>query len=449
MPAFPKKSNAKKAASAKNTAAKVPVKKVAPKKAATSKKALAPRAPATKTTARKAPAKKGSTKKSATVSAAPVSSLNGNQSSGRTAVGLLELPKPDGKLLGSRVSHHQGAVKAVRNLTYDTYELTVTCPEGSVPLNHTAGQYATLFTTAIDKPRSYSFAKAPSLENEGEYTFFVRVVPGGKFSGWLDAEDRTGEPLTIAGPLGAFGLDDSDKTIVGIAGGSGMSAIKAVLEEAAEKQVPRNAVFLYGARTQADLYCAEEIESIRANWHPDYTFTSTMVLSAEPMGTDWTGPTGNVTDHLDAAFLQPGLLNPDDMTVFFCGPPAMVDAGVEVLTANGLPRASIHFDKFEDASSPAPVVDNSMCVLCDECLLVKPVEDCIVEASSIWEGLDGHATATPVEPGATSGVYYNSLFVDDAKCIRCYACVDICPVGAISPDHHDAIPLTIRQTVSA
>ena len=432
MPASkaPKKSTAKPAA--KKTAAKASTKKATTPKVAT----------------KNAPVKNTGAKKTAQRSYSPAS-VTETRASGRTAVGLLELPKPDGKLLGSRVSHYQGVLKAVRNLTYDTYELTVSCPEGSAPLNHTAGQYATLYTAAIDKPRSYSFAKAPSLEREGEYTFFVRVVPGGKFSGWLDAEDRTGEPLTIAGPLGAFGLDDSDKTIVGIAGGSGMSAIKALLEEAAEKQVQRNAVFLYGARTQADLYCAEEIESIRAKWHPDYTFTSAMVLSAEPEDTDWDGPTGNVTDHLDTAFLRPGLLSSDDMTVFFCGPPMMVDAGVEVLTANGLPRTSIHFDKFEDASSPAPTVDNSMCVLCDECLLVKPVEDCIVEASSVWEGLDGLATATPVQPGVTSGVYYNSLFVDDSKCIRCYACVDICPVGAISPGHHDAIPLTIRQTVSA
>ncbi len=357
----------------------------------------------------------------------------------RTAIGLQELPTPDPTLHGSRVRRHEAVLRTVRNLTHDTFELLVECHEGADPLNHRAGQYATLHTPDLDKPRSYSFAKGPSLEAPGQYTFYVRVVPGGKFSGWLAEADRSGEPITIAGPLGHFQLDQSSRTIVGIAGGSGMSAVKALLEEAAEQQVARDCVFLYGARTQADLYCHEELAEIGRKWHPEHTFTSVMVLSSEPSDSDWTGPRGMVTDHLQQAFLDTDLLRGDDVTVFFCGPPMMVDAGVQVLTAAGVSEDDIHFDKFEDASSPAPVVDNALCVLCDECLLVKPEADCIVETSSIFATGDETAFAL-VDPGATSGVYYSSLHVDESKCIRCYACVDVCPVGAISPQHASAGP---------
>ena len=51
--------------------------------------------------------------------------------------------------------------------------------------------------------------------------------------------------------------------MVCIAGGSGMSAVKAVLEQAAIDQVQRDAVFLFGARTQEDIYCQAELEEIQ------------------------------------------------------------------------------------------------------------------------------------------------------------------------------------------
>ena len=35
-------------------------------------------------------------------------------------------------------------------------------------------------------------------------TFFVRKVPGGEFTEWLFAEDRTGEKVTVSGPFGHF-----------------------------------------------------------------------------------------------------------------------------------------------------------------------------------------------------------------------------------------------------
>ena len=40
----------------------------------------------------------------------------------------------------------------------------------------------------------------------------------------------------------------------------------------------------------------------------------------------------------------------------------MIDAGVKVLKT-GVSESSMFFDKFEDARSPAPVIDNTKCVL--------------------------------------------------------------------------------------
>ena len=347
---------------------------------------------------------------------------------------LQNLPAADPRIHSSRVQVTQGVIARTRKLTYDTMQLTVQCNQESIPLNGIAGQYATLVAPSLSKPRAYSFANALENEEANQYTFFVKLIHGGEFSGWLFKTDRTGEPITLTGPLGQFVLDPSDAPMVCIAGGSGLSAIKAILEHAANLSAMRDVLFLYGARTQADLYCQDEIESIKQKWNKNYQFDYVNVLSAETKNSDWAGPRGLVTEYFKEAYVKNGNFDISKSKAYLCGPPPMVDTAVAMLTNGGLTPDCIYYDKFEDASSPAPVIDNSKCVLCDECLLVKPIENCIVEVSKfIFDENDEVVSYERVNPAYTSGLYYNSLYIDENECIRCLACVDQCPTGAISP----------------
>ena len=270
------------------------------------------------------------------------------------------------------------------------------------------------------------------------------------------AESRVGKPITVSGPLGKFMLDDSDRPMLCVAGGSGMSAIFAILEHAAARNTKRDAVFLYGARTQKDLYMLDEIRQFEKHWHPDAAFSFIPVLSEEPEDSDWQGARGFVADHMARHCLGQGGMQPDDIVAYFCGPPPMINMGVDLLAKAGVPAESIRYDKFEDATSPAPVIDNSKCVLCDECLLVKPLADCIVEVSALYpkdrrhveDGRNaGFASYRRISPLETSGLYYNSLYIDENECIRCYACVDICPADAIDPNN-DKAPRTLRRIIA-
>jgi len=199
----------------------------------------------------------------------------------------------------------------------------------------------------IEKPRPYSLARAPTCENSGEHTFFIRLVPGGEFSNWLSGADRTGAAVEVTGPLGDFRLDGSDLPIICVAGGSGMSAIHAILEEAAASGVARDCHFLYGARNQRDLYGRTYVDAIRKAWHADHSFEYTEVLSDEGPDTDWSGPRGFVTDHLRESVLEKGVFDVASAHAFLCGPPPMVDAAVGVLSSAGMPAEAMHFDRFE------------------------------------------------------------------------------------------------------
>jgi len=78
------------------------------------------------------------------------------------------------------------------------------------------------------------------------------------------------------------------------------------------------------------------------------------------------------------------------------------------------------------------IVD-SKCVLCDECLKVKPVPGCIVEAAGVErDGLGRITGVRPVQSGVTDSLYYNRLWIDQDQCVRCGQCEAVCPVNAIT-----------------
>lgn len=244
----------------------------------------------------------------------------------------------------------EGTLISARKLTHDIMEVKIGC-DAPLPGGVLAGQYVEVSYGGLSKPRSYSFAVAPEIESAGEITLYVRLVPNGEFTEWLFAGNREGVRVTVSGPYGNFWLRDSQLPMVCIAGGSGMSAVKAVLEHACASKVRRDAIFLFGARTQADIYCREEMEKIRSDWCRDYTFEFEYVLSNEPEDSDWNGPRGIVTDFLQKQYIEPGLLDITACQAYMCGPPPMIDAGIKALTLAGLGEESIFYDKFLDSST--------------------------------------------------------------------------------------------------
>ena len=255
----------------------------------------------------------------------------------------------DSEAKASATKSYTGTVNKVTPLTHDIMELTI----GIDGLEHSgaAGQYSELMVNQVGSSRSYSFAKAPQNENPNELSFFVRNVPKGRFSKWLFEKDPTGQKLEVKTPFGSFYYRDAKGPMVCIAGGSGMSAVKAVLEQAAIDQVERDAIYLFGARTQDDIYSKAELEEIQKKWNPNYKFEFVYVLNMEPEESDWKGARGMVTDFLKSDYIEKGKLNMKECQGYLCGPPPMIDAAIKEFTAEGMSNNEIFFDKFLDSGS--------------------------------------------------------------------------------------------------
>lgn len=240
-------------------------------------------------------------------------------------------------------TRHAGMVAAQQALTHDIMALDIKL---DAPMRYVAGQYALLSLPGqIDEPRSYSFASATGQDGSQTLRFFIRQVPGGEMSSWAQGQ-VVNTQVQVEGPYGDFYMRESQaetsQPILCIAGGSGLAPIKALLEDALSFKNPRPVTFLFGARSQRDLYCLEEIRQLQQEWAGEFTFIP--VLSEEAEDSDWTGARGLVTEHL-ARYCNA------DSQAYLCGPPAMLDAAEQQLQQLGVSANNIFSDKFLDKSS--------------------------------------------------------------------------------------------------
>jgi toluene monooxygenase electron transfer component len=221
-----------------------------------------------------------------------------------------------------------------RAVTPDMSEFTFQVPS-RVPFR--AGQYALLYPSQAEGARAYSMSNLPN--DEGLWKFIIRRVPGGAGSNALFDALRVGEQIVLDGPYGhAWLRDDNTRDIVCIAGGSGLAPMLSIARGALAQRGNRRVHFFYGARTQADLGAAAEIDELAQE-----RLSASIVLSSPEPSRPWHGATGFV--HAEAERSLAATL--DQHEFYFAGPPPMIEAVQEMLMQkHRVPYSQIHFDRF-------------------------------------------------------------------------------------------------------
>ncbi len=219
----------------------------------------------------------------------------------------------------------------VRKLSDSTISLTI---EGDA-LNKLAflpGQYVNLKVPGSEQTRAYSFSSMP---RDGKVSFLIRNVPGGLMSTFLTSLAKTGDDMTLAGPLGSFYLRDIKRPLLMLAGGTGLAPFTAMLEKIAEQGSPFPLHLIYGVTNDADLVDMDKLEAF-AQRIPNFTYTACVANPESPYPHK-----GYVTQHI-----EPKHLNDGEVDIYLCGPPPMVEAVSQFIRERGIQPANFYYEKF-------------------------------------------------------------------------------------------------------
>ena len=74
-------------------------------------------------------------------------------------------------------------------------------------------------------------------------------------------------------------------------------------------------------------------------------------------------------------------------------------------------------------------IDISRCIKCDQCVQVKPRDKCIVRVTAVRADAQGIVTGYDESAGINYDAEY---FINQAECIRCNACLEVCPTECIT-----------------
>jgi ferredoxin-NADP reductase/DMSO/TMAO reductase YedYZ heme-binding membrane subunit len=161
----------------------------------------------------------------------------------------------------------------------------------------------------------------------------ITVKARGGHSGSL-ASLKSGTRIIAEGPYGAFTPAVTGRRVLLIAGGVGITPIRAMFAALPKRMQADGITLLYRASHPRDVVFSRELNAIAADRDAALHY---LIGSREQLGFD---PLD--TDHLQRAV--PGLHRCE---AYVCGPAGMTEAVVKSLAAAGVPRRRIHRESFD------------------------------------------------------------------------------------------------------
>ena len=248
----------------------------------------------------------------------------------------------------------------VREVRPDTDESVVVSFDVPEPLRETfrftPGQYLTL-RAAVDGEdvrRSYSICAGA---DDDALRVGVRLLPGGVFSQWVNRSLEAGATLQVFPPQGHFHVPiepAARRHFLGIASGSGITPILALMKTILAREPASSFTLIYGNRSRASTMFREEIDDLKNRYLTRLSLHH--VFSREQQ--DSPLASGRVSQAKLGEFFAPRspgtapeflgpLIDPRAIDVaFVCGPYQMNDEAEAALLEAGVAPERIHIERF-------------------------------------------------------------------------------------------------------
>lgn len=199
------------------------------------------------------------------------------------------------------------------------------------------GQYVSVFVPkdngVIVKP--YSVTNPPSKKSYVELC--IKKVEGGYVSTHMH-NLKPGQEMMIFGPVGRFTLQETiQNDIIFLATGTGISAIKPMIDTIFEKDTDKQIWLFFGVRNEDEIIYKKEFEEL-AKKHKNFHFIP--VLS-EPNTKEWKGEIGYVQQPFQKYFPKP-----KDEDIYICGVLAMVREVHDLCRQMGFNEEKIHLEEY-------------------------------------------------------------------------------------------------------
>ena len=213
--------------------------------------------------------------------------------------------------------------------------------------------------------RAYSMASYPAEGREIMLNVRIATPPFDRAKGgWMDVNPgvassyifnlKKGDKCVISGPYGEFFINESESEMLYVGGGAGMAPMRSHLYHLFRTlKTGRKVTYWYGGRSKAELFYIEHFRALEKDF-PNFKF---YIALSDPLESDNWKVKKDINDEAGDGFT--GFIHncvidnylkhhdsPEDLELYFCGPPLMNKAVQKMGEDFGLEDENIRFDDF-------------------------------------------------------------------------------------------------------
>jgi len=213
--------------------------------------------------------------------------------------------------------------------------------------------------------RAYSMASYPAEGREIMLNVRIATPPFDRAKGgWMDVNPgvassyifglKKGDKCVISGPYGEFFINESEAEMLYVGGGAGMAPMRSHLYHLFRTlKTGRKVSYWYGGRSKAESFYLEHFRALEKDF-PNFKF---YIALSDPLEVDNWKVKKDISDETGDGFI--GFIHncviqnyldhhesPEDIELYFCGPPLMNNAVQKMGEDFGLADENIRFDDF-------------------------------------------------------------------------------------------------------